>query len=154
MFRDRVIVIENVKCDYILGQVLHRTNRFGTGYLTTGRHYIKINGEMIAQAILQSTNSPILKTKGKITFPPMYISIVGIKTPTLQNTNNLNELNWDTFQLPEGVIPLYIQHKIDYNIPQILSVPILNTNNSFCSITKNSPIAMLALAWKCEKSRN
>ena len=83
-FRNRVIVIENLKYDYISGQVLHRSNRFGTGYLITGRHYITINGEMIAQAISQSTNSPILKTKGKITLPPMSISAVEIKMPTLQ----------------------------------------------------------------------
>ena len=50
-FRYRVIIIENLKCNYILGQVLHRTNRFSTGYFTTGSHYITINGEMIAQAI-------------------------------------------------------------------------------------------------------
>ena len=65
MFRDRVIVIENLKCDYILGQVLHRSNRFGTGYLITGRHNIIINSEMIEQAISQTANSPILKTKEK-----------------------------------------------------------------------------------------
>ena len=51
--------------------------------------------------------------------PPMYISIVGIKTPTLQNTNNLYELNFDTFQLPEGVIPLDVLHRVDHKTPQI-----------------------------------
>ena len=40
VFRDRVIVIKNLKGNYILGQVLHRDNRFGTGYTTNGRHYI------------------------------------------------------------------------------------------------------------------
>ena len=71
MLRDRVIVIENLKCDYILGQVLHRTNRFGTCYSTMERHYITINSEMIAQAISQTTKSPILKTKGKATLLPV-----------------------------------------------------------------------------------
>ena len=54
--------------DYILGQVLHRSNRFGTSYSTTGRHYITIKGEMIAQSIHHATVSPILKIKGKVTF--------------------------------------------------------------------------------------
>ena len=118
------------------------------GYLTTGSHYITINGEMIANAILQTANSPILKTKGKITLPPMSISIVGIKTPTLQNTYNLYELNFDIFQLPEGVIPLDVLHRINHKTPQSLNVPIFNTYNSFCSITKNSPIATPALTGK------
>ena len=34
-FRHRVIVIKNLKCNYILGQVLHQANRFGTSYSTT-----------------------------------------------------------------------------------------------------------------------
>ena len=150
MFRDRAFFIENLKWYYILGQVLHRTNRFGMGYSTTGRHYITINGEMKAQAISQTTNSPILKTKGKIMLPPMSISIVGIKMPTLQNTNNVYELNFETFQLLKGVITLNVLHRIDHKTPQSLSVSILNANNSFCSILKNSPIAMLALTGKCE----
>ena len=44
LFQVRVIVIQNVKGEYILGQVLHRIYRFGTGYSTTGRHYLTING--------------------------------------------------------------------------------------------------------------
>ena len=151
MFRDRVIIIENLKCNYILGQVLHRTNRCGTSYSTTGRHYITINSEMIVQAISQPINSPILKMKGKIMLPLMSISIVAIKTPTLQNTTNLYELNLNTFQLPECVVPLDIVLRVDHKTPQSLNIPVLNDNNSSCSISKGSPIATLTLAGKCEE---
>ena len=51
------------------------------GYFTAGKHYIMINCEMIADAILQFTDSPILKAKGKITLPVSH-SVIGIKTPT------------------------------------------------------------------------
>ena len=66
IFRDRVIIIENFTRDYILGQVLHRANRFGTGHSTNGRHYITLNGEMLAQHCLQLTTTPILKLKVKL----------------------------------------------------------------------------------------
>ena len=66
---------------------------------------------MIAQAISQTITYSILK-KVKVTLPSMSISIVGFKTPTLQNTNILYELNLDTFQLPEGVIPLNVLHRV------------------------------------------
>ena len=92
IFRDRAIVIQNLKCNYILGLVLHRTYRFGMGYTTAAKHYLTINGEMITVAILQITDSPILKTKGKITVPLMSVSVIVIKTPTLLDTNNVYEL--------------------------------------------------------------
>ena len=106
---------------------------------------------MIAQAISQTINSPILRKKGKITLPSMSVSIVAIKTPTLHNTNNLYELNFNTFELPEGVIPLDIVHRVDHRTPQSLNIPIPNVNNSSCSISKGSPIATLRPLGKCEE---
>ena len=57
---------------------------------------------MTAQAISQMVKNSIMKTIGKVMLPPVSISIVGIKTPTLQNTNILYELNFNTFQLLDG----------------------------------------------------
>ena len=51
IFWDRVVAIDNLRCKYILDQVLHRSYWFGTGYSTTGKHYITINGQVIAQSI-------------------------------------------------------------------------------------------------------
>ena len=64
--------------------MLHRTNRFGTSYSTTGRHCLIINREMIAKSISQATTNPILKIKGKLTLPPMSISVVGMKMQWFQ----------------------------------------------------------------------
>ena len=133
--------------------MLHRANRFSTGYSSAEIHYITINCKMITEAILQVTDSPILKTKGKITLPPMSISVIGIKMPTLHNTNNLYDLNLSTFQLPEGLVPLDILHRVDHKTPQSLNIPILNTNSNFCSIPRNSSIAALELAGNLRRSR-
>ena len=130
---------------------MHQSNRFSTGYSTTGRHYITINGEMIAQAISQTKVNPILKAKGKITLPPMSISVIAIKTPTLHNTNYLYELNFNKFELPESVVPLDVVPRVDHKTPQSINIPILNVNNSSCSIFKGSSIATLTPAGKCEK---
>ena len=81
----------------------------------------------------------------------MSVSVIGVKTPTLCITNNVYELNFDTFQLSEGVIPLDVLHRIDHKTPQNLSNLILNPNNSFCSISRSSPISTLAPAGKCEE---
>ena len=64
IFQDRVVVIKNLRCKYILGQVLHRLlYQFGTSYLTTGKHYITINGQVIVQSVSQALDHPI-KNKG------------------------------------------------------------------------------------------
>ena len=102
---------------------------------------------MITDAISQVTDSPIIKTKGKITLPPVSVSVISLKMPPLHNTIDVYELNFSTFQLPEGVI----FHKVDHKTPQNLNIPILNTNNRFCSISRSSPLATLVLAGKCEE---
>ena len=151
LFRDRTMVIQNLKCEYILGQVLHRAYRFSTCYSTTGKHYRMINGEMIAEAITQVTDKPIINTQCKITLPPMSVSVLSVHMPPLCNTNNIYKLNFNTFQLPEKVIPLNVIHRVDHKTPQNLNIPRLNTINSFCSIPRTSPIATLAVAGKCEE---
>ena len=47
------------------------------------------------------------------------------------------------FQLPEGVIPLDVLHRIDHKTPKTLNIPIMNVNNTTCSLAKNSPITTL-----------
>ena len=63
------------------GSLCHPHQRVGllTSYSSTGRHYITINGKMIVQSFSQATTNPTLKIKGKVTLPPMSISVVEIK---------------------------------------------------------------------------
>ena len=114
VFRDRAIVIQNLKCEYILGQLLHRAYRFSMGYSTMGKHYTMVNNEMIAEATSQVTDNPIIKTKGKITLSPVSVSVISKKMPPLCNTNNIYELNFSTFQLPEGVYSVSLLARFDH----------------------------------------
>ena len=80
----------------------------------------------------------------------MSISVISVKMPPLHNTNDMYELNFNTFQLLEGVIPLDILHKVNHKTPQYLNIPIPNANSSFCSILRCSPLVVLATAGKYE----
>ena len=151
VFRDGVVVINNLRCKYILGQVLHRSYQFGTSYLTTGKHYITINGQVITQSISQPLDYPIVKMKGRITLLPVSVSIVEVKTSKLTNTTNLHKMNAVTAQLQEGVILLDVLHRVNHTALQHLNVPVLNTNNVSCSIDKNMPIASMHPAGRCEE---
>ena len=64
VFQDRIVVIKNLRHNYISGQVLHRLYWFSTAYSTTGKCYITLNGQVIAQLILQALDYPINKNIG------------------------------------------------------------------------------------------
>ena len=81
----------------------------------------------------------------------MSISVISVKTLPLFNTNDMHKLPFNTFQLPDSVIPLDIPHKVNHKTPQYFNIPILNANNSFCSISRFSPLVTLASARKCEE---
>ena len=142
---------KNLTRDYILGQALHKTNGFGTCYSTNRRHYITLNKEMLAQSCSQIFTYPILKTKEKIKLLPTSVSVIEIRTPEFPDSNNIYELDFNTFQLLEEIIPLDVMHHIDHKMPRTLKVPILNTNNTICSLAKNLPIATLVPVGKCEQ---
>ena len=113
IFRDRVTFIENLTRDYILGQVLHRANQFGTGYSTNGRHYISLNREMLTQSCSQIVTNPILKTKAEIKLLSPSISVIEVRTPEIPDSNKIYELDFNIFQLPEGIILLDVMHCVD-----------------------------------------
>ena len=58
IFQDRVVVIDNLRHKYILGQVLHKLYQFGMSYLTTGKHYITTDGQVNNTVSLTSIGLP------------------------------------------------------------------------------------------------
>ena len=104
----------------------------------------------MAQANSQTVDCHIIKTKGKVTLPPMSLSIIEVKTPKIPNTTILYELNADTFQLPKCVILLNISHRVDHKTPQHLNIPILNAKNVPCSIGKKQAMCPME---KCDEAQ-
>ena len=49
IFRDRIIVVQNLSRPFILGVAMQRANRKGMGYSTDGRLFLTIKGEVITQ---------------------------------------------------------------------------------------------------------
>ena len=118
--------------------MLHRANQFGTGYSTNGRHYISINGEMLAQSCSQIVTNPILKTKRKTKLLPSSISDTEVRTPEIPDASSIYDLDFSTFQLPEGLLLLDGMHHMHHKMPKTLKVPILNTNNTISSLVKKN----------------
>ena len=66
------------------------------------------------QLVSQPLDYPIIKMKGRVTLPPVSVSITEMKTPNLTNTTDLYEMNADTFYLPEGIILLDVLHRVNH----------------------------------------
>ena len=94
MFRDRVVIVNNLYCDYIIGTVIHRLYHVATGFSITGKHFLSVNGQMVVQSIPTPTIEPIIENKGKIKLSPHSITVVSIKTPPDINTNQTYEINY------------------------------------------------------------
>ena len=65
-FRGRVIIINNLNHDYIIGAVIQISYHIAAGFSITGRYFLSANGQMVVQSIPTPTIEPIIKTKGKI----------------------------------------------------------------------------------------
>ena len=59
-----------------------------------GRHFLSVNGQMVAQSIPTPTIEPIIKIKGKIKLNPHSITIVSVKAPPNINASHVYELNY------------------------------------------------------------
>ena len=115
-FRDRVVIINILNCNYIIGTVIQRSYCISTGFSTTGRQFLSVNGQMVAQSISTHSIEPIIKTKGKIKLNPHSITIVSIKTSPHIDARHVYKLN-HKFPLPSSVMPIDLVHKFDNNIP-------------------------------------
>ena len=143
VFRDQVVVTDNLRQEYILGQVLHMSYQFST-WLVNHRqafHYDQWAGNSTVDHTTPGPSNN--KINRRITLPPVSVSIIEVTTPKLADTTNLYKMNVATFQLPEGIILLDVLHRVDHKTPQYLNISVLNTNNVSWSIDKNTPIASM-----------
>ena len=141
MFRDRVVIINNLNCNYFMGAAIQRSYHVTTGFSITGRHFLSVNGQMVA---------PIIKNKGKIKLNPHSITVVSVEMPPNVNTGQIYKLN-HKFPLPSSTIPIDVVHKFDNKVPYKLKIPILNTtNNNNANIARNTVLVSLSPAEKVD----
>ena len=77
------------------------------------------------------------------------VTIISVKTPPNLDPQQLYECG-ERLQLPEGVVALQVQHKLDHKMPTELKIPLLNTNKRDVYITKNTAIMTLQATSKVQ----
>ena len=67
--------------------------------------------------------------KGKVILKPNSITLIAVKTPRIPNTNIMYGVD-SKFQIPEGIMPLDMLHRVDHKMPRELNIHIFNTSSS------------------------
>ena len=94
-----------------------------------------IKGDVITESCHSKIGEPILKTKGNIILKPNSISVIAVKTPKIPDTNILYEVD-SKFQIPEGIIPLDVLHRVDHKTPREMNIHTLHTSSNSVPETK------------------
>ena len=84
---------------------------------------LKVYYTTLAQSCLQIVMHPFIKSIGKIKLLPFSISVIKDRTPEIPHSNSIYEVDFNTFQLPEGIIPLDIMHPLDHKMPEHSKFP-------------------------------
>ena len=58
-------MVHNLNCNYIIGTAMQRSYCIATWFSVIGRHFLSVNGQIIAQSIPTSTIEAIIKTRVK-----------------------------------------------------------------------------------------
>ena len=79
---------------------------------------------------------PIVWNSGALTLPPRSISVISVQSPTDIGTKHLYQLD-AADDLPSGIIPLAVGHKIHHKQPKLFKIPLINTqHSSVCNLRK------------------
>ena len=112
VLKDRVIIIKNLNRDNIICAEIQCANKMLTGFSMLGRHYISLNGEMIVQSVSSIIAQPIFKCKSRTCLKTYAVTIIAVQTPPKLDLHKLYKYG-EKLQLPEGVIALEVQHKLN-----------------------------------------
>ena len=85
---------------------------------------------------------PIVQNTRALTLPPSSISLISVQSPTELNLKYLYQLD-TADDLPSGIIPLVVHHKIGHKYPKILKIPLLNTEHDTVHIPRKTIIGNL-----------
>ena len=121
----------------ILGLLWQSNYKIGCNWNREGNHFISIKGQFIANSISQGTTKQLAKTKGQYTMQRKSVTWITVKSPPHLNHESLHEILFNR-QLPSGIVPLDIIHKLNHRHLRELLIPLLNISHREVKILKNS----------------
>ena len=138
-FMDRLKILQDLYRNILLGLNWQCNYRIGCRWNVNGYQYITHNNNFLCTNISSSNTEPIFWNSGVFILPLRSILIILVQAPTEWNTWLLFQLD-ATDDLPSGIIPFAVDHKIDYKYPKLLQIPLPNTMQNTVHIPRKTVI--------------
>ena len=139
---DRFMVLQDLHRNIIVGLNWQCSVRIGCNWNVNGQQYITHNNKFLCTSTASSNMEPIVQNSGALILQPRTISVISGQAPTKVNTKYLYQL-YATDDLPSGIIPLAVEHKIDHRYPRLLKIPLFNTKHNAVHIPRKTIIGNL-----------
>ena len=96
---------------------------------------------ILCTSTASSKTEPIIWNAGAL-LALRSISVIAVQAPTKLNTKHIHQLN-ATDDLPSGVIPLAVDHRIHHKYPKLLNIPLLNRDYDTVHVPRKTMLGTL-----------
>ena len=84
-FSNRLIILEELHRNIILGLNWQCKYRIGCNCNINGQQYIAHNNKFLCMSIPSSNTEPVIQNSGSVMLPPRSLSVISVKAPTKLN---------------------------------------------------------------------
>ena len=125
-FTDMFIVLQDLQRDLILELNWQFNYKIDCNWNINSLQDITHNKTYLCISLPSTITKPILQTAGAFYLQPRSISIIIVQAPINLEPQCICEFSTSN-DLPLGLIPLAVNHKINHKYPKLLNTYILNT---------------------------
>ena len=90
-----------------------------------GQHYLQHNKEYLCTSLPHSTTSPNVCCASTVCITLRSVTIKPVKVPVVLEKRNSTILL--VMMIPEGLIPLYVSHRVNHKHPKNLFIPVFES---------------------------
>ena len=108
-----------------------------------GNHFISIKDQFLANSISQGATKQLAKMKGQYNMQGRSVKWITVKSQPQLNHDSIHGIQFNR-QLPSGIVPLDITHKLNHKHPRKLLIPLLNISHNEVKIPKNTILGSIS----------
>ena len=141
-FMDIFIVLWDLWRDIILGWNWQLNYKMGCNFNINRHQYMTHNNNYLFTSIPSKVSKPIAHNAWVFYLQPRSVSIITVKAPIELKPQHTYKLSTSD-DLSLGLIPLEVNHGINYKYPKLLCIPIFNMAYSRVFVPRSTVFGML-----------